>query len=88
VVRADWTEAEREEMNPAVEYRKVQSQLREVIDRLPLALNNHIARQEQTPSFWCHVADVKHARLEVLRVLAFLGDIEAKEELHAEGGER
>jgi hypothetical protein len=75
-------------MNPAVEYRKVQGQLREVIDRIPLALNNHIARQQKTPSYWCHTADLKRARLDLLHVLAFLDDIEAKEALHAEGANR
>ncbi|MFN0149940.1 MAG: hypothetical protein ACKVU1_04400 [bacterium] len=75
-------------MNAAVEYRRVQSELRKLVDRVPEVLNAHVARQESTPSYWSHVADLKKARLDLLHTMAFLGDIEAREALLAEGETR
>ena len=75
-------------MNPAVEYRRLQSEIRTIIDRFPEVLNAHIARQEQHPEFWCYVGDLKRARLDLLNVAAFLGDEASREVLHSEGEPR
>ena len=75
-------------MTAAQEYRRVQGEVRKLIDRMPEVLNAHVARQEASPQFWSHVADLKKARLDLLHILAFLNDLEAKEALLAEGQER
>jgi len=72
-------------VNAAREYRRVQGDVRAIIDRLPAVLNAHVARQEATPQYWSHVADLKKARVDLLHVAAFLGDLEAKEQLLGEG---
>jgi hypothetical protein len=71
-------------MNPAVEYRRLQSEIRAIIDRFPEVLNTHIDRQERHPEFWSFVGDLKKARLELLEVAAFLGDEQSREILHVE----
>lgn len=75
-------------MNPSAEYRRLQSELRAIIDRLPETLNAHAARQEQHPAHWSFVGDLQHARIELLRVASFLGDEQSREALHSEGVER
>jgi hypothetical protein len=71
--------------NPAVEYRRLQGDIRTLIERFPVVLNEHVARQEQTPHFWSHVGDLRKARLDLLHTMAFLGDLDSKEMLLAEG---
>jgi hypothetical protein len=72
-------------MNPAREYRRLQSEIRVIIDRLPEALNAHIARQEKHPDHWSFVGDLKKARHDLLVVASFLGDEQSRETLHSEG---
>ena len=75
-------------MNPAVEYRKLQGDMRALIERFPVVLNEHVARQEATSHYWSHVGDLRKARLDLLHVMAFLGDLDSKEMLLAEGESR
>ncbi|MFN0149597.1 MAG: hypothetical protein ACKVU1_02670 [bacterium] len=75
-------------MTAAAEYRRVQGEIRNLVDRFPEVVDAHVARQETTPAYWSHTADLKRARLDLLHVMAFLGDLEAKEQLHAEGESR
>lgn len=72
----------------ARDYARITTDLRALVARLPEVLDAHAARQQTTPAFWTHVGDVKRARLDVLHVMAFLGDLEAREILHAEGESR
>lgn len=75
-------------MNANREYRRLQGEVRAIIERLPEALNRHVARQEQHPTHWSFVGDLKKARLDLLRVAANLGDEESREILHSEGADR
>lgn len=75
-------------MNAAREYRRLQSEIRAIVERLPEALNEHIKRQEAHPEFWCYTADLQKVRRDLLEVASFMGDEQARETLYAEGGDR
>jgi Holliday junction resolvase-like predicted endonuclease len=75
-------------VNAAREYRRVLGEIDVIVKRLPAVVNEHVKRQEATPQYWTHGADLKKARVDLLHVAAFLGDLEAKETLLAEGGDR
>jgi len=68
-------------VNPAREYRRLQSEIRVIIERLPGVLNAHVAHQEEHPDHWSFVGDLKKVRLDLVHILAFLGDYDAKEEV-------
>ena len=75
-------------MTPAREYKRVLGEVDTIVKRLPMVVNEHAARQVRTPQYWSHTADLRKARLDLLHTLAFLGDLEARETLLAEGEAR
>ncbi len=76
-------------MSAAQEYKGVATEVRGLIDRLPAVLDAHAGQQARRPEHWCFTGDLKKVRLDLVQILAFLGDYDAKEELQflAKGGE-
>jgi hypothetical protein len=76
-------------VTPAAEYKRLRSEVADLIVRLHVeVIETHAKRQAERPEYWTYVADLKHARIDLLHVLAFLGDLEAKERLLGEGESR
>jgi len=75
-------------MTAAAEYKQAATACTNAIARLQTVMHTHAERQKATPTYWSHVADLKKARLDLLHLMAFLGDLESRETLHAEGESR
>lgn len=75
-------------MNAAREYQTAQTACRVALARITAALDAHAARQAMEVGYWTFVGDLKHARIELLRIAAALGDEESREVLHSEGVDR
>jgi len=71
------------------EYQRRKVEVHSAIIRLQDALNEHVKRQTEKPTFWTFPADLAKVRRDLLEAAAFLGDYDAREELQflSKGGE-
>lgn len=75
-------------MSAATEYQRLRQECQKEIERLAAALGAHAERQAAKPEYWTYPGDLKHVRVELLRLSAHLGDEQAREILLAEGVDR